>query len=97
MSGETQWTDHGQIHPEFDWTQALDDFLADTQTGLTVFTGLLPQKGEQPFDDMRRQVAGKIVHNMFQFVERHGAQGGRHAEDQPRPDRGADGSEGLAP
>jgi hypothetical protein len=68
-----------------DWTEALDAFLADTQTGLTVFTGLLPQKGQQPFDDMRRQVAEKIVHNMFQFVERHGAQGGKHAESEPRP------------
>lgn len=73
MSGETRWTD------------ALDAWLEDTGKSLAIFSGTwtLSEKSIA-IERMREEIAEKIAHNMFQFVERHGAQGGKHAESEPR-------------
>jgi hypothetical protein len=74
MSGETRWT------------EAVDEFFDATGKRLAVFAGLSSIR--TPSEEMagvQEQLAAEIASNIFQFVERHGAQGGKHAEDQSRP------------
>lgn len=86
MSGETRWT------------EALDEFMEATGKRLAVFAGSHSfGYSSEAMGEARELIASQIVHNMFQFVERHGAQGGKHAEGEPRPDRGPDPGEGHAP
>jgi hypothetical protein len=68
MSGETRWT------------EPLDAWLDDTGKRIAVFMGSHSLAVSPEMAAVREQLAAEIAHNMFQFVERHGAQGGKHAE-----------------